>query len=284
MPQVTLPIEDLGVVIVDDSRASYTQSVFIQLLEAGATVLVTGNDHLPIGMMLPMVGHHAQTERHIAQTEAPTPLRKRCWQVLVRAKIEMQAAVLDAAGENGADLKEMVRRVGSGDPKNLEAQAAQRYWPRLFGKEFRRNRDKSDANALLNYGYAIIRAVAARSLVASGLIPSLGVFHRNRGNPFCLADDLMEPWRPFVDWRTWEIENDKSFVPDVCSRETRAMILSLLNETVEINGRRMPLLLGIQTGAAAMARALTLSGDLNDFGNSFPRGLPVAPDLLGAEV
>lgn len=284
MPQVTLPIEDLGVVIVDDSRASYTQSVFTQLLDAGATLLVTGRDHLPIGMMLPMVGHHAQTERHIAQTEAPIPLRKRCWQVLVRAKIGMQANVLIAAGENSADLKEMVRRVGSGDPKNLEAQAAQRYWPRLFGKEFRRDRDKSDANALLNYGYAVIRAVAARSLVASGLIPSLGVFHRNRGNPFCLADDLMEPWRPIVDWRVWELKNTESHALEVGARDTRAMILSLLNETVEIGERRMPLLLGIQTGAAAMARTLTLSGDSKDLSNNLPYSLPIAPDLLDAEV
>lgn len=284
LPRAILPIEDLGMVIVDDSRATYTQSVFSYLLEAGATVLVTGRDHLPIGMMLPIVGHHAQTERHIAQAAAPMPLRKRCWQSLVRSKIVMQATVLEAAGQNGRDLRAMVQRVGSGDPGNVEAQAAQRYWPRLFGKAFRRDRHASDANTCLNYGYAVIRAAAARALVGSGLIPSLGVFHRNRGNPFCLADDLMEPWRPFVDWRVREIQKDAGRVPEIGMQETRASILSLLNETVEIDGRRMPLLLGIQAGAAAMARALAENGDYRRFANSLPGGLPIAPNLLDAEA
>jgi CRISPR-associated protein Cas1 len=176
-PKATLPIEDLGVVIVDDVRATYTQAVFMELLEAGATVMVTGRDHLPAGMMLPLDAHHVQTERHLAQVEASEPVKKRAWQSLIQAKIAQQGIVLSHFTGDHGGLAAMALRVKSGDPDNLEAQAAQRYWPRLFGKEFRRDRDADGVNALLNYGYAIVRAAAARAVVASGLIPSLGVFH-----------------------------------------------------------------------------------------------------------
>jgi CRISPR-associated protein Cas1 len=276
-PKATLPIEDLGVVIVDDVRATYTQAVFVELLAAGATVLVTGRDHLPAGMMLPLDAHHAQTERHRAQVEASEPTRKRAWQAIVRAKIAQQAAVLvHFAGHHGG-LAPMVRRVRSGDPDNIEAQAAQRYWPRLFGKGFRRDRDAEGENALLNYGYAVVRAALARAIVAAGLIPSLGLHHRHRANPFCLADDLFEPYRPYVDWRVRRMA-DGGAVPDLSERETRAALLSLLNETILVGGRREPLLLALHTSAASLCRTLT-GGDRT---LSLPEGLPVTPDLVDA--
>ncbi len=146
LPKATFPIEDLGVVIVDDTRATYTQSVFLSLLEAGATVLVTGRDHLPAGMMLPLDAHHVQTERHRAQVETSAPVRKRAWQAIVRAKIVQQATVLSHFTGSHGGLVPMARRVRSGDPDNLEAQAAQRYWPRLFGKTFRRDREAEGVN------------------------------------------------------------------------------------------------------------------------------------------
>lgn len=277
LPKATLPIEDLGVVIVDDLRATYTQSVFIELLEAGATVMVTGRDHLPAGMMLPLDAHHVQTERHRAQVEASEPVKKRAWQALIRCKIAQQGAVLaHFTGEHGG-LLPMARRVRSGDPDNLEAQAAQRYWPRLFGKDFRRDRDLEGVNALLNYGYAVVRAATARAVVAAGLIPSLGVFHRNRANPFCLADDLLEPYRPYVDWRV-RLLADKTGedVPSLDDRDTRAALLSIFNETVLVGGRRMPLLLALHASAASLCRALT-GGET---ALALPDGLPLAPDLL----
>lgn len=279
-PKATLPIEDLGVVIVDDARASYTQAVFIELLEAGATVLVTGRNHLPVGMMLPLDAHHVQTERHRAQVEAGAPLKKRVWQTLVSAKIALQGEVLfQFTGADGG-LGPMSKRVKSGDPDNLEAQAAQRYWPLLFGKEFRRDRDADNENALLNYGYAVVRAAAARAVVASGLIPSLGVFHRNRSNPFCLADDLFEPYRPYVDWRVKLLVQERSGEAlSLDNRETRAALLSIFNETIVVGGRRMPLLVGVQISAASLARALT-GGDR---ALALPAGLPCAPDLLDQE-
>ena len=275
LPKATLPIEDLGVVIVDDVRATYTQAVFLELLEAGATVLVTGRDHLPVGMMLPLDAHHVQTERHRAQVEANEPTRKRAWQAIVRAKIGQQAAVLEHFTGHHGGLAPMVQRVRSGDPENLEAQAAQRYWPRLFGKAFRRNRQADGVNALLNYGYAVVRAAVARAVVAAGLIPSLGVHHRHRGNPFCLADDLLEPYRPYVDWRVRLLVDDSDApAPSLPERETRAGLLSLLNETVSVGGRREPLLLALHTSATSLCRVLTGNGRAL----LLPNGLPLDPE------
>ena len=276
-PKTTRPIEDLGVVIVDDVRATYTQAVFLELLDVGATVLVSGRDHLPTGMMLPVDAHHVQTERHRAQIEASEPVRKRAWQALVRAKIGQQAAVLTHFTGHHSGLGPMVRRVRSGDPENLEAQAAQRYWPRLFGKAFRRDREAEGVNALLNYGYAIVRAATARAIVAAGLIPSLGVHHRHRGNPFCLADDLLEPYRPYVDWRVRLLaETDDGSVPNLSEQPTRGALLSLLNETIRVGGRREPLSLALHASAASLCRALT-GGDRTLM---LPEGLPLKPDLL----
>ncbi len=280
LPKATLAIEDIGVVIIDDARATYTQSVFLELLAAGATVMVTGRDHLPAGLMLPLDAHHIQTERHRAQVDATEPTKKRIWQALISAKIAQQAAVLTHfRGEHGG-LAPMAKRVRSGDADNLEAQAAQRYWPRLFGSDFRRDRDAEGINALLNYGYAVIRAAVARSIVGVGLIPSLGVFHRNRSNPFCLADDLLEPYRPYVDWRVRRLVNEADGVaPELGDRGTRAALLALFNETVLVGDRRNPMLVAIQASAASLGRALTGGEKVL----ALPAGLPLEPDLLDGE-
>jgi CRISPR-associated protein Cas1 len=275
-PKATLPIEDIGILIVDDRRASYTQSVFTELLAAGATVMVTGPDHLPAGMMLPLDVHHVQTERHRAQVEASEPARKQIWRALVAAKLSQQGCVLDLFSPLPNGLGEMAKRVRSGDPDNLEAQGAQRYWPLLFGKDFRRDREAAGINAALNYGYAVVRAAAARAIVASGLIPSLGVFHKNRGNPFCLADDLFEPYRPYVDWRVKLLTLENSTPPSLDDRPTRATLLSLFNETILVGGRRQPLLLALQASAASLCRALTSE----DRRLALPEGLPLGPDLF----
>ena len=277
LPTVTRPIEDMGVVIVDDLRATYTQAVFLELLAAGATVMITGRDHLPVGMMLPLDAHHVQTERHRAQIEASAPTKKRIWQTLVTAKILQQANVLlHFTGQHGG-LLPIAKRVRSGDPDNLEAQAAQRYWPLLFGKTFRRDRDEATINALLNYGYAVVRAAVARAIVAAGLIPSLGVFHSNRSNPFCLADDLFEPYRPYVDWRVRLLVTEAASDPlSLNDRSIRAALLSLLGETVMIGGRKNVMLLAIEISATSLARALTGA----ETPLVLPQGLPLEPDRL----
>lgn len=282
LPKTTIPIEDLSVVIVDDARASYTQAVFLELLASGATVLITGRDHLPVGMMLPLDAHHVLTERHRAQVSVSEPTRKRVWQALVHAKIVQQGIVLAYFTGRDAGLAPLAKRVRSGDPDNLEAQAAQRYWPLLFGKDFRRDREADGVNALLNYGYAVVRAAIARAVVGTGLIPSLGVFHKNRSNPFCLADDLLEPFRPYVDWRVRLLLDERDgTIPSLDERPVKAALLSLFNETVLIGARRNPLLVAIQLSAASLARALT--GPARASPLALPAGLPLTPDLLEPE-
>lgn len=273
-PKATTPIEEIGVLIVDDRRASYTQAVFTELLAAGATVLVTGPDHLPMGMMLPLAGHHEATARHHAQIEASEPRRKRLWQALIAAKLRQQGAALDFFGVAPNGLAEMATHVRSGDPDNLEAQGAQRYWPLLFGKNFRRDREAAGVNAALNYGYAILRAALARALVASGLLPSLGLFHKNRSNPFCLADDLFEPFRPYVDWRVKHLTIERGEALDLSDRTIRVALLSLLNETIWLAGRRLPLLLALDQAAAALAGALTEPDGVL----VLPSGMPLDPE------
>ncbi|MFM8746590.1 MAG: type II CRISPR-associated endonuclease Cas1 [Aestuariivirga sp.] len=278
-PRVTLPIDDLGVVIVDDRQASYTQAVLVELMNAGATIIVTGSDHLPIGMMLPLQGHHLQTERHIAQAGAALPLRKRIWQELVRAKISQQARILAHFEADDGRLSELVKMVKSGDSGNHEAQAAQRYWPLLFGTGFRRDREADGVNAFLNYGYAVIRAAVARAVAAAGLIPSLGVFHTRRSNPFCLADDLLEPFRPFVDWRVRMIRDSGCLAEGLSSKQNRAALLSLFNEGVMIGARQLPLLGAIEASAASLSRSFAESRvDLQ-----LPRGLPLGQSSYGEE-
>ncbi|TAD90890.1 MAG: type II CRISPR-associated endonuclease Cas1 [Alphaproteobacteria bacterium] len=277
LPKATVPIEDLGVLVVDDGRANYTQAVFVECLAAGATIIITGRDHLPVGMMLPLDGHHVLTERHWAQVEAGAALRKRLWQALIMAKLRQQGRLLEETHGQDSGLAALAGRVRSGDPDNLEAQGAQRYWPRLFGAAFRRDREADGPNALLNYGYAIVRAACARALVASGLIPSLGVWHRNRANPFCLADDLLEPWRPIVDWKVYRLHQGARTPPSLDDRPTRAALLSVLAETVVVGGKRWPVLLGIDQSAASLAKALTQ----NDRAALIvPESLPLQPDLL----
>jgi CRISPR-associated protein Cas1 len=256
MPKATLPIEDLGVVIVDDGRASYTQAVFIELLEAGATVMITGRNHLPLGMMLPLDAHHVQTERHRAQVAVGEPTRKQVWRALVSAKLAQQGHVLTHFTGTDTGLLALAKRVRSGDPHNLEAQGAQRYWPRLFSNDFRRDREADGINALLNYGYAVLRAAIARAIVAAGLIPSLGVYHKNRSNPFCLADDLLEPYRPLVDWRVRLLLDGAVAPPTLDDKATRAALLSLLNETVMVGDRRLAVLPAIGASATSLCRVL----------------------------
>jgi CRISPR-associated protein Cas1 len=272
----TLPCEDIGVLVVDHPQTSYTHSVFTTLLEEGAAIVLCGANHLPAGLLLPFDAHTTQTERHRAQAEAGEGVKNRAWQLIVAAKLRQQAAVLSHYTDGDAGLSEIARRVRSGDPDNLEAVAAQRYWPRLFGPDFRRLRDGPPPNNLLNYGYAVVRAAVARAIAAAGLIPTLGIHHRNRGNPFCLADDLMEPYRPYVDWRTKQIFAEGQVSKDL-DRPAKAAMLSLFNETVVVGGRRSPLLLAIQASAASLCRMLTENGkDL-----AMPNGLPVG---LGDEV
>lgn len=194
-----VPLDDIAVVLVNAHGTTYSNNLAVALAERGATIVLCGSNHMPVAWMWPLSGHHVQAARMRAQLAASRPLCKRLWQALVRCKIEQQGAVLEALGHRGAGLRLMARKVASGDPENLEAQAARRYWPLVFGPEFRRDRDRPGVNGMLNYGYTILRSATARAVVAAGLHPSVGIHHRNRADDMCLVDDLMEPFRPFVD-------------------------------------------------------------------------------------
>jgi CRISP-associated protein Cas1 len=253
-PTATIPIEDIGVVIVDHPAVTYTHAVFTELMEAGAAIVLCSRNHHPAGVFLPIDAHSTQTERYHHQIEASLPFKKKAWARIVRAKIARQADVIKEIAGKDEGLSALAGRVRSGDPENLEAQAAQRYWKVLFGADFRRDRDAAGPNRALNYGYAIIRAAIGRAIVGSGLIPSLGLHHHNRSNPFCLADDLMEPYRPFIDIKVSELTRSGHALVEL-DRTAKAALLSVLNETIAIGDRRTPIGLAIHQTTASLARS-----------------------------
>lgn len=195
----SIPLVDLSAVIIAHPQVRITSGALSQLADAGCPVVVCNRAHMPAGMYLPLIGHGRQTPRFRAQAAASIPLRKRLWRALVRAKIVAQASALSDVRGNDFGLRALIGEVKSGDTSNLEARAARRYWQHLFGEPFHRNCDAEDANRLLNYGYAVLRAIVARAICGAGLHPTLGIHHHNQDNAFCLADDLMEPFRPLVD-------------------------------------------------------------------------------------
>jgi CRISPR-associated protein Cas1 len=194
-----VPLDDIEAVILSNPAASFTSQIVTALASRGAPLVVCGNDFRPAAWLLPVDGHHAQGDRIEAQAQSTLPTRKRLWAELVRAKILAQAAALERTGANPVPVRALAERIRSGDPGNLEAQAAQRYFPAMFGKGFYRHRDGDGPNAMLNYGYTVLRAATARAIVGAGLHPSLSLQHRSRGDALRLADDVMEPFRPAVD-------------------------------------------------------------------------------------
>ncbi|KAA0579781.1 type II CRISPR-associated endonuclease Cas1 [Azospirillum sp. B21] len=194
-----VPLDDIGAVVANAHGLTYSNNLLLALAERGVVVVLCGPNHVPAAFLWPVDGHHVQAQRMRAQLNVSVPQTKRLWQLLVRAKVRQQGAVLEARGAPAGAFEALARKVRSGDPDNIEAQAARRYWPLLFGNDFRRDSDADGMNGLLNYGYAILRSTVARAVMGAGLHPTLGLFHRNRANPLCLVDDLMEPFRPFVD-------------------------------------------------------------------------------------
>lgn len=249
-----VPIEDLGVLIIDHPAVNYTQALLATCFENNVVVVLCDSKHLPCAVLLPLAGHslHARTLR--SQIAASVPVQKRLWQTVVQAKIREQAGVLRSLILDDHPLPLYVAKVKSGDPENVEAQAARIYWQRLFGAEFRRDRDMNDANALLNYGYAVLRAAVARAIVGAGLSPALGIHHRNQYDDLSLADDLMEPLRPLVDLKVHEIMQNR---PDAqVDKESKAIMLQILSWDCLWDGRRVPLLTALSYYAAGVRAVL----------------------------
>ena len=250
----TIPIEDIGVVILDHRQITITQGLMEKLLENNCAFITCDSTRMPVGLMLPLAGNATQTERFKAQLDASVPLKKQLWQQTVQAKIENQAFVLDKmAGVVVKNMNAWAADVKSGDPDNYEARAAVYYWANLFPgiKGFSRNREGIPPNNLLNYGYAVLRAVVARSLVASGLLPTLGIHHRNKYNAYCLADDVMEPYRPFVDRLVFEIVSENENIDEITQPlKTRLLGIPVLD--VMINGQRSPLMVAVGQTTASL--------------------------------
>jgi len=201
-----VPLGEVAALVVSHPKVTYTQAVLSGLVEHGGALVVCDRRHLPVGMLLPIEAHYVQAERFALQARAAKPRCKRLWQQIVNAKVAAQGRLLARLHGDDRGLLALARTVRSGDPTNVEAQASRRYWPALFNDpEFRRDPTRDDQNRFLNYGYAVLRAVVARAICAVGLHPSLGIHHHNRYNAFCLADDVMEPFRPLVDERVCEI-------------------------------------------------------------------------------
>lgn len=252
----TIPIEDIGVVILDHKQITVTSTVFYSLLNNNVAVITCDEKSMPSGLLLPLHANTLQSERFQNQLEASLPLRKQLWQQTVEAKIRNQAAVLKySTGEEARNMLVWAGSVKSGDGDNMEARAAAFYWKTVFPQydSFNRDRYGASPNNLLNYGYAILRAIMARALVGSGLLPTFGIHHHNRYNAYCLADDIMEPYRPFVDKLVLDIINEGNPCPHL-TREIKARLLGIPVLDVEIDGHRSPLIIAATTTTASLSK------------------------------
>ncbi len=249
----SVPVEDIGLVILDNPQIIISNALIMALNENNSAILSCDTSHLPYGLMLPMFSHHAFTEKLYSQLEASQPLMKNLWQQTVTSKIENQAALLKRVGIDTKKMDFYLTDVKSGDSGNVEGRAAAYYWDNLFsGAIFLRHRFGEPPNNLLNYGYAVLRAIVARSLIASGLFPSIGIHHRNKYNPYCLADDIMEPFRPYVDSLVLDIIQE---IPELeeLSPEIKKRLLQIPVIDVVIDGKSSPLMVGVQRTTASLA-------------------------------
>ena len=263
------PLDQIAGIIVHAHGTTWSTSLLTELADRGAPVVLCAANHAPRSVLMPLEGHHAQGARLRAQWSARASLMKQAWKQVVIAKITMQAAALEATGQPPAPLRMMTRKVTSGDSTNIEAQAARHYWPRMMGEGFRRDTDASDVNALLNYGYTVLRAATARAVVAAGLHPSIGLHHSNRGNAFALADDLIEPFRPLVDCTARNLARHHSGLVDPHAKQTLARLIAT---DLPLGGAMSPV-------SVALVKLATSLGQSFEAGK-LSLALPRPPDAL----
>ena len=256
--QASIPIEDIGVVVLDHRQITITHGALSALVNNNAAVITCNDSHMPLGLLLPLDGNTVQSQRFQHQISASLPLRKQLWQQTIQQKIYNQATLLNQLhGIEVGNMRQWGKEVRSGDSTNLEGRAAAFYWSQMFPSipNFTRSREGDYPNTLLNYGYAILRAVIARALVGSGLLPTLGIHHHNRYNAYCLADDIMEPYRPYVDQHVVKIMKDCRDIE--LTTEIKRRMLSIPTIEVHIGGQRSPLMVAASTTSASLARCFT---------------------------
>jgi len=264
-----VPLDQITAVIVHAHGVTWTNSLLVELADRGAMLVLCAANHQPRALLWPLEGHHAQGARMRAQWSAKAPMLKQAWKQVVCAKVRMQAATLAAFGQSAARLEQLSRQIKSGDSSNIEAQAARHYWPLLMGADFRRNPDIPDINALLNYGYTVLRAATSRAIVAAGLHPTIGLHHSNRGNAFALADDLMEPFRPLVDATAYNIARTEG---TEVTPEAKQALVRLIALDLPLGGVTSPL----STALGKLATSLALSFE----NGRLDLALPLPPDPL----
>lgn len=251
----TIPIEDIGVIILDHQQITISQALIAKLLNNNVALITCDQTHHPSGLLLTLDGHTLQSQKFQEQIQASKPLLKQLWQQTIECKIENQAALLEKQGIEVGNMKRWVQEVKSGDTTNREARAAVYYWNKVFTQfpEFTRDRFGLPPNHLLNYGYAILRAIVARSLVGSGLLPTLGIHHRNQYNAYCLADDIMEPYRPFVDQLVVKIIDQNGHFLDM-GTNIKTQLLQIPTLDVEIDRQKSPLMVAVQRTTASLSK------------------------------
>lgn len=253
----TVPIEDIGVVILDHKQITITHALIDALLANNVAIVTSNDKHLPVGLMLPLDGNTLQSERFRAQIDASEPLKKQMWQQTVVAKILGQAHVLGLQHIEHNNMFKWAKDVRSGDTDNMEARAAAYYWRNMFERDtFIRDPQGLPPNNLLNYGYSVVRAMMARALVGAGLLPTFGIHHHSRYDAYCLADDIMEPYRPFVDQKVLEMWQDGGVTSDISSEQKR-QLLSITTMDVNISGHRSPMMLAIQATAQSVQKCFS---------------------------
>ncbi|MGL5235404.1 MAG: type II CRISPR-associated endonuclease Cas1 [Empedobacter falsenii] len=251
----SVPIEDLGFLVLDHYQITLSHQLIVALQQNNVAIISCDDSHMPLGLMLPMSGHVEHSERLKNQINVSEPLRKQLWKQTIEAKIYQQKEVLR---KNKLPFESMItymNDVKSGDSTNMEGIAAQYYWKQLFDN-FTRERDGDAPNNFLNFGYAILRSMVARALVSSGLNPTIGIFHRNKYNSYCLADDIMEPYRPYVDELVLEWMN-KPFRPTEMSKEAKTHLLQIATKDVKIDGLKRPLLVAISSTTSSLYKCMT---------------------------
>lgn len=255
----SIPIEDIGVLMLDERQVTLTVPLLQRLLENNVAIIVCSDNHHPQGMFLNLDGHTKQSERFKYQIDASQPLKKQLWQQTIKKKIQNQARLLSLNSVDVENMDYWEKSVRSGDPTGVEAKAAAYYWKHLFKEKFplfTRRRDGEAPNHLLNYAYSLVRATVARALTGSGLLPTLGIFHRNQYNAFCLADDIMEPYRPFADASVLELVKSGAGTSEL-TRSIKQHLLELLVMDVMIDGQRSPLMVAIGRTTASLAKCYT---------------------------
>ena len=254
-----LPIEDIGILILDNPAISHTQAVFRQCLKNGVAILICDEKHLPSGLLLPLEGNSLQSRRITEQANASETIKASAWRNIIRSKINAQNNTLKLAyGVLNKALERLAKKVQPGDTSSCEGQAARIYFSELFGKNFRRRRESDGANQLLNYGYTILRSACARSLVAAGLHPSLNIHHHNKYNAYCLADDVMEPLRPIIDWQVYQIL--KMGAELIVDQQNKERLIECLSWNLYCGKKRLPLMVSLQDYCASLQKFLATKG------------------------